>query len=742
MDVFKENNQTEENEAEKKERYHDDDVKRMIFALKDSYLRITELNYQKDYYHTIYLDKNRMLSDVTQRISREFGAFIKNQIYPADVRKFNEFLKAAQAVREEGHQADIRVRMQPETGYGYRWVQVSMIKAHPELKNERTFYLFYKDIDSEMQEEERVKRQERNYLKALMECNDQVIEFDFEKNTYSVLHQKKGYLGVPKPSGNLKEEYLELLRRIHYEDRGQLSQYIDYGEIGYGDPVKEKLFSLEYRVRDENDGYRWVLATYVCFEGEEGRSQKILGLMQIIDERKKSEEEEKKLEIKKVLLEQRAREQKKMEEALFVDRVTGIANYEKFKLEATDLLNRRQDQEFLIFYFGIKSFKLINTNYGYEAGDKVLLYFSRLLMEYCSGRDGLVARIAGDEFVCMITKHEQEDIFGNLEKLKKRMNEWGYLKANHYSLSFYAGILEVCELNHNLGIVNLVDRALLAYNTVRKDSSHGLYRFFDAELLDKMLRSSELEQKMEDALKDGEFRFYAQPKFDLEDEHMTGAEALIRWNSPEKGLISPGFFIPIAEKNSFVVELDFFMMEECCKLIKKYENGFFKNHRISVNNSRITLGQPNYLERLDALVEKYDLPTKSMEIEITESMVMDDYQLLLRVLNQLKERGFMISMDDFGSEYSSLRLLKELPIDVLKIDQVFLNDDLASKNSKAIIRSVINMAGLLDIQVICEGVENKTTASLLAEFGCKYGQGFYYSRPVPKETFEEMLKVI
>ena len=161
-----------------------------------------------------------------------------------------------------------------------------------------------------------------------------------------------------------------------------------------------------------------------------------------------------------------------------------------------------------------------------------------------------------------------------------------------------------------------------------------------------------------------------------------------------------------------------------------------------MNNSRITLGQPNYLERLDALVEKYELPAKSMEIEITESMVMDDYQLLLRVLNQLKERGFMISMDDFGSEYSSLRLLKDLPIDVLKIDQVFLNDDLASKNSKAIIRSVINMAGLLDIQVICEGVENKTTASLLAEFGCKYGQGFYYSRPVPKETFEEMLKVI
>lgn len=263
--------------------------------------------------------------------------------------------------------------------------------------------------------------------------------------------------------------------------------------------------------------------------------------------------------------------------------------------------------------------------------------------------------------------------------------------------------------------------------------------FYDENFMKKIMFQEKIENNMENALKNREFKIYMQSKIDLKTERICGAEALVRWNSSELGFIVPDKFIPLFEKNGFVVRLDFYMLEEIFKKMIEITGKGIINFTISVNQSRTTICNPRYIHRLTEIVNKYDIDTSRIEIEVTESILTENHKYILSIIEKIRAMGFEVSMDDFGSGYSSLSILKDMPINELKLDRMFLSEEVKSDKTKTIIKKVIEMARELNINSVCEGVETKDDVQFLKEIKCDMAQGYYYGKPMPIEEFEKII---
>ncbi|MDU4621999.1 MAG: EAL domain-containing protein, partial [Clostridioides difficile] len=283
----------------------------------------------------------------------------------------------------------------------------------------------------------------------------------------------------------------------------------------------------------------------------------------------------------------------------------------------------------------------------------------------------------------------------------------------------------------------IMDRANTARKTI-KGGHKNSFAFYDKEMHKKILKEKEIENSMVDALNNGEFIVYFQPKYSLSDYQIIGAEALVRWDNPQKGLIPPIEFIPVFERNGFIVNIDFYVFEEVCKKIREWMDEGQKVVPISVNLSRMHFVNSNFIEKFKLIVDKYKIPTRLIELELTETAVLDNIEGLLDTMNNLKEKGFVISMDDFGTGYSSLNLLKELPVDILKLDRAFFTEKDESNNEKIVISNVIKMAKELKMKVISEGVETISQVEFLKQIGCDMVQGYLFSKPMPVKEFEKI----
>ncbi len=284
----------------------------------------------------------------------------------------------------------------------------------------------------------------------------------------------------------------------------------------------------------------------------------------------------------------------------------------------------------------------------------------------------------------------------------------------------------------------LIDRANIAAK-VKGKYEHS-YSFFNEDTRNRLYKEKRLEDNMNKALEKGEFIVYYQPKYSLGDvNEIEGAEALIRWNSPEFGFISPIDFIPLFEKNGFIVNIDMFVFEEVCKTLNKWINKGYTPVPISVNMSRVHLYRDNFIENITDLISKYNISPEFIELELTESVVFDNLNILIDIMKKIKEIGFLISMDDFGSGYSSLNLLKDLSFDILKLDRGFLIETTDTKRGKIIISKIVEMAKAIDIKVICEGVETYEQVEFLKEIGCDKVQGYLFAKPMVLDEFEKHL---
>lgn len=418
---------------------------------------------------------------------------------------------------------------------------------------------------------------------------------------------------------------------------------------------------------------------------------------------------------------------------LHTDTLTQIPNKQYFMKTAEKILDNNSDKSYLLTSLDARNFKLINERFGHIVGDQTLMNIAKNIKSKFH-KNGLYARSQSDSFLILV-----EDTSQNRELLKSLVDlDISIHNTTNYKVPLKIGVCPIPRYNPALSLSLYIDRANIAkkYTSVRNTN---YICYFTDDMNKKLNMKNMIESEMVRALSKGEFVVYYQPKYEIANDTIIGAEALVRWNHKEKGIISPGVFIPVFERNGFIVDLDFYVYEQVLKMQKHRLDTGKKVIPISMNVSRCHLSDTNFVDKLEAVVAKYKVPKQYIEMEITESIFSQEDSSAIALIYNLKEHGFTISMDDFGSGYSSLNLLRKVPIDTLKIDKVFIDSTEDVQRSQVIVEEIINMASKIHVKTICEGVETQSQRDFLKIAGCNMVQGYFYSKPLPYEDFSNLL---
>lgn len=412
------------------------------------------------------------------------------------------------------------------------------------------------------------------------------------------------------------------------------------------------------------------------------------------------------------------------------DVLTGAYRRDSFYVHAARMLSEGKARSAIVTW-DINRFKIINELYGLEVGDQVLVLLAEAIRDYV-GETGVFGRLASDNFAaCIPAKQLRPEEM--MEELQGRIQ----MEGVQLRTDLYCGIYLVEDPEVPVGL--MCDRANLALSTV-KQSYLKHFAYYDDEMKNRLLKEQQLINEMQTALEQGQFCFYLQPIGSVARGAVVAAEALVRWNHPERGLISPAAFIPLAEQNGFITKIDWYVWEEVCRYIRDKKQAKETFLPVSVNMSRMDFYVPDICDKICALTERYGVGTGELRFEITENAYMEDPKRMVEIAGQLRERGFQVLMDDFGSEYSSLNMLKDIQVDFLKIDMRFLDGFDKSGRAANVITSVVRMAKWLDTSVVAEGVETRDQLRFLRSIGCDLIQGYYYSRPLPTGNWEQFLE--
>lgn len=431
----------------------------------------------------------------------------------------------------------------------------------------------------------------------------------------------------------------------------------------------------------------------------------------------------------------KARDHRRIRQLLYSDALTGAWNLSKFRAQAQCCIAEGK-QAYALLYADISRFKDVNDLYGFSGGDEVLKHFAQVLAEKTEP-DECCARVSADQFVLLLRFSDWPQLCGRTREIGEAVNALPLLRQKGCQLALHFGVYAVREEDRGQDVSALLDAARYAHQSV-KETHKSVTVLYDEEMRRADQEQRALAGVMEKALRGGEFVTYFQPKVDMATHAIVGAEALVRWLHPERGLLLPGAFIPFFERNGFIVELDFYMYERVCACIRQWLDAGFAVRPVSCNFSRLHIKNNRFAQQVEEIARRRQVAPSYLELEITESVVMDDPAQALRQFAQLREAGFRISIDDFGAGYSSLGMLQALAADVLKLDRSLLAPGNLEKRRQAIIGGVIAMARSLDMAVVCEGVENEQQADMLMRMGCQVAQSFYYGRPMPQEAFEHL----
>lgn len=426
--------------------------------------------------------------------------------------------------------------------------------------------------------------------------------------------------------------------------------------------------------------------------------------------------------------------QEELSQLAYYDNLTGIPNKNLFKYTVQKLVAKSEAQ-YAYVVLDINKFTLINDVFGYAYGDSLLKYISKILLEEFEEEE-VVTRDSGDEFHIFCHFTSRHTLEARLEKLDTRISHFISESNPDYRISMCFGIYVV--QNINLLIESMGDKAGLAVKKIKGAYSTSFY-YYNDDIGNRILEEQEIENDMQNGLDNEDFIVYIQPKYSLETLQIEGAEALVRWNHPQKGFMPPDAFISVFEKNGFITKLDMFVLNDVCKKLRAWMDKGKVPVVISVNQSRLHLNNPNYLNNLAKILERHKISPEWIELEVTESAFFEDTEKMIETLNKLHDFGFKISMDDFGSGYSSLNMLNKIPVDILKIDKNFFNESSNNERGKKIVGNIISMARDLDMIVVAEGVETKEQVEFLKQTDCGLVQGYYFARPMPIEAFEEKL---
>ncbi len=423
---------------------------------------------------------------------------------------------------------------------------------------------------------------------------------------------------------------------------------------------------------------------------------------------------------------------------IYFDDLTELYSKNGFALKAGQMITEDKSS-YAIIFCDIDNFRTINELFGYDTGTAILRNIGSIIAKNLNEGE-IASRVSGDDFVMLVKYTDDQQIINRVNGLIEQLSNYDF-DENHtnYNIVTYYGIYKLEDNPSADNWESYIDKAKLSLTGIQQKRISA-YAFYNEGLQQQMHFEAELENDAQQALKDGDFLVYIQPKFDAKTLKLAGGEALVRWQHKTKGFLTPNKFITLLEKTGLITEVDMYVYDQVCRMQKKLLDEGYTPLPISVNQSRLHLYQSNYIDNLKVILNKYDLPAEYVELEITESIALSSGDVLEKAVKHIHQIGFTVSMDDFGSGESSLNILKDIDIDVLKLDRMFFLETENNLKARQIIKSIIDMANQLNISTVAEGVENESQLKFLQEAGCDLVQCYHFAKPMPYEDFEKLYK--
>ncbi len=422
------------------------------------------------------------------------------------------------------------------------------------------------------------------------------------------------------------------------------------------------------------------------------------------------------------------------------DELTGLSTQKKFIADVKKLLEKSTSPKYSLVSIDINSFRYITQVFGQDKGNQIITELAKQF-KATAPKGAPMCRNYNDNFSILLETTILpilEDLIVNMTTVTPKIKK---LLPEHYKLEFSIGVYEIKDPTEDIAII--MDKAQTARKAGKTSLNPKRICIFTSQMETNSQQEKDILFDMERAFQEKEFVVYYQPKFLFNSQKIIGAEALVRWNHKKKGLLSPSYFIPMFEKNGFIEKIDQLVFENVCQFLDKWNKSQADKAEkqpltISCNLSRVQLYNPDVAKTYKEIASKYEIAPSTIEIELTESLMLDNKERLLKAMNEIRNAGFSISVDDFGSGFSSLSLLKDIPATVIKLDKEFLNSQ-DTKKEHIIINSVINMAKNLNMETVAEGVENQKQSDLLKNMGCDIVQGYFYAKPMTESDFTEKL---
>ena len=683
-------------------------------ALRNIYDELYELNITQDSYRIVYHVKGKYVTPPEQgRLSECIDLVSRNMLFPEDRTRFLEFFNL-DALRQNfaaGREYLIGEFRKLWHDQEYHWASITMFPVAQPDGGDEIYLAFIMDIGDKKQAEEvaqqnilleRQRLDDERYRTIVEQTDTLVFEWNLETDTRYISPEIVARFAGNYDHRDLMHVWLEDLV-IHPDDLPLLTAFLKDSRI-------QRYTEMTARFRKRDGVYIWCKAALTCLHDDKGNPKRYIGTLNDVDSATRSV----------LALKYRAE----------FDLLTDLYNMHTFYSQAAQAVHAYPERRYSIVRMDIDRFKVINDLYGLKEGDKLLIAIADLLREKMAGTHSVYGRLGGDVF-CLCVDYSRERILALIKELTNRLADYPL----PYKVVPSFGICEVDNIDTPINV--LCDWANLALKTIKGNYLNS-YAFYDGKLRERILEEKKIENQMHDALLQGQFVLYLQPKVHIPTSRIIGSEGLVRWIHPTEGLMPPDRFIPLFEKNGFIIRLDEYIWEQACITLRRWIDHGLTPTPISVNMSRMHIHDPRLREKLLDLMRRYELPPHLLELELTESAFLENESGLFESMKALQAFGFQFSMDDFGSGYSSLNMLKSMPVDFIKIDRGFLNEVVTTERGKTVIRFSISLAREMSIKVIAEGVETEEQAAFLLQAGCAYAQGYFYSRPLPIPQFEAL----
>ncbi len=573
---------------------------------------------------------------------------------------------------------------------------------------------YTRDITERKRAEEALRISEERYALAAMGANDGLWDWDLKSNKIYYSYRWKSMLGYEE--GEIGDRTEEWFGRVHPDDREQLE-----AQIGAHIAGRTSHFESEHRTMHKDGAYRWVLNRGLAVRGGDGKAYRIAGSQTDISARKKAEEQ--------------------LTFDAFHDTLTGLPNRALFmdRLNHVILTSKRKAvPHYAVLFLDLDRFKVVNDSMGHPVGDRLLVSVAERLA-HCLRPGDTVARLGGDEFAVLLENISNlSDALDVAKRLQKGLS-LPFVISEHELFAGASIGIAMSDKSYTQPEHVLRDADIAMYQAKVKGNSS--YEVFDASMRASIVDRLQLEADLRRAVEHNEFLLHYQPIMDLKSQKLIGFEALVRWSHPEKGIIYPMEFIPLAEETGLIFPISEWIFRESCRQLRSWHDRYPPPPlKLSINISGKQFSRPDLIETLSSIISEAGLEPETLALEITESMIMTNMETAAATMEKLRSMGMHIHIDDFGTGYCSLSYLHRFPVNALKIDKTFVSNLSNRGECGEIITSIVSLAKSLNLDVIAEGVELPHQLSNIMEMNCGYAQGYLFSRPLEPDEVDVWLK--